>query len=88
MRCWGLNRNLRRCCRQGDWKFFCEDHELQPVTALVFIVFTVGAGTASMQSAWFPHFGQKDPAVGGFQRWTKLLYPKQQKRNLSHLKTA
>jgi hypothetical protein len=54
-RCWGLNRNLRRCCRQGDWKFLCDDHHNQPLVAIFIIVFTVLAGVASIQSAWFPN---------------------------------
>lgn len=52
-RCWGRTRNLRRCGREGNWLFFCEDHRLQPVGLLVFTVFTIVAGTASIYSAWF-----------------------------------
>jgi hypothetical protein len=54
-RCWGLTRNLRRCGRQGDWKLFCADHRRQPFVWLFVLVFTVLAGAASIQSAWFKH---------------------------------
>lgn len=51
-RCWGLTRNFRRCGRQGNWRLFCDDHRLQPIGWIVFLVFTVGAGVASYYSAW------------------------------------
>lgn len=38
----------------GGWNLFCYDHRLQPVGWLLFIVFTIGAGFASIQSAWLP----------------------------------
>lgn len=53
-RCIGLNRNLTRCNRVGDWKFFCNDHRKQPIVWIVFIVFTVLAGLASIYSAIKP----------------------------------
>lgn len=58
-RCWGRNRNFRRCGRRGNWKCFCDDHRLQPIAAVVFLVFTIVAGVASIQSAWFPEFWSK-----------------------------
>lgn len=51
-RCWGVSRNLRRCGRLGNWRFFCADHRFQPVSLAFFLVFTVGAGIASIYSAW------------------------------------
>lgn len=52
-RCWGRTRNLRRCSRTGAWRFFCHDHRYQPLIWFFVLVFTVGGGIASMQSAWF-----------------------------------
>jgi tetratricopeptide (TPR) repeat protein len=52
-RCWGWTRNLRRCARIGKWWLFCGDHRRQPLTWIVFLVFTVGAGLASYYSALF-----------------------------------
>jgi len=43
-------RNLHRCRRTGEWKFFCEDHRKQPLVWLFVGIFTVGAGTASILS--------------------------------------
>jgi hypothetical protein len=34
---------------------FCVDHRYQPLIWITFVVFTVFAGTASIQSAWFPN---------------------------------
>ncbi len=53
-RCFGITRNLNRCSRIGEWKLFCFEHRRQPFGWLVFFVFTVLAGIASMQSAWGP----------------------------------
>jgi len=53
--CFGRTRTFRRCGRRGNWKFFCDDHRLQPIVLVSFLVFTVGAGVASIQSAWFPY---------------------------------
>jgi hypothetical protein len=50
MKCLGLTRNLRRCNRQGSWRFFCHDHSKQPLIWLGFLIFTVGGGTASILS--------------------------------------
>jgi hypothetical protein len=50
MRCLGLASGLRRCNRQGDWRFFCHDHAKQPLVWLCFLLFTVGGGTASILS--------------------------------------
>ena len=55
-RCLGLTANRNRCLRQIDQGFFCLEHRRQPINWIVFLVFTVAAGTASMQSAWFPEF--------------------------------
>ena len=64
-RCWGLTRNFRRCGRQGDWTFFCDDHRLQPLGGVSFIVFTVLGAVASIQSAWFPALRNKPSAAAG-----------------------
>jgi len=47
-RCFGRNSNLSRCGRSGEWRFFCFDHKNQWVGWLVFLIFTVLAGTASI----------------------------------------
>jgi hypothetical protein len=60
-RCWGLSRNLHRCGRAGDWLLFCDEHSRQPYGWLVFLVFTVVAGTASIQSAWFQRVSPDAP---------------------------
>lgn len=52
--CLGITRNLNRCNRIGDWKFFCAEHRLQPVVWVTFIIFTVIAGGASIYSALRP----------------------------------
>lgn len=48
--CIGRTRNLRRCQRTGDWRFFCHDHRFQPVVWASFLIFTVLGGTASILS--------------------------------------
>jgi hypothetical protein len=53
--CLGRTRNFRRCGRLGDWKLFCDDHRLQPIIWVIFLVCTVAGGVASIQSAWIPH---------------------------------
>lgn len=53
-RCLGRNINLRRCGREVEDGFFCHDHRLQPFGWVSLAIFTIGGGTASMQSAWFP----------------------------------
>ena len=53
-RCLGITRNLTRCNRMGEWKLFCEEHKRQPLVWVIFIVFTVIAGTASIYSALQP----------------------------------
>lgn len=50
-RCCGITRNLRRCGRRGPWRLFCDDHRLQPIVWVVFLVCTVGGGIASIYSA-------------------------------------
>ena len=52
--CCGITRNLNRCNRIGEWKFFCREHRRQPLVWLVFIIFTVSAGAASIYSALQP----------------------------------
>lgn len=59
-RCWGI-RNWRRCQRRGEWRFYCYDHRYQPLQALL-VAFTLLAGIASIQSAWFPEL--KEHATG------------------------
>ena len=49
-RCFGLTKNLNRCQRRGDWRFFCPEHTKQPIVWIVFLVFTIGAGSASIIS--------------------------------------
>src|ERR1035438_3344707 len=62
-RCWGLTHNLRRCGRHGSWRLSCHDNRLQPIGWICFLVFTVMAGAASIQSAWFPHLWTKAAPV-------------------------
>lgn len=53
-RCWGLNRNLRRCGRVIEAEHFCHDHRRQPLIWASFLLFTVLAGSASIYSALRP----------------------------------
>jgi hypothetical protein len=53
-RCWGITRNLNRCGRDGEWRFFCSEHRRQPFVWLIFIIFTIIAGIASIYSALRP----------------------------------
>ncbi len=46
----GLNNNLRRCGRHGDWRIFCVDHHRQWIIWLFGLIFTVAGGTASIIS--------------------------------------
>jgi len=48
--CFGLTKNLNRCQRRGEWRFFCPEHSKQPIAWIIFLVFTIGAGTASILS--------------------------------------
>ncbi len=61
-RCLGILKNWRRCGRFGPWRFYCDDHRWQPLQAIVFAVFTLLAGIASIESAWLP--GIKEHAIG------------------------
>lgn len=49
-RCFGLTRNLNRCGRIGDWRFFCYEHKKQPLAWMAFFTFTVLGGAASIIS--------------------------------------
>jgi hypothetical protein len=49
-RCMGLNNNLRRCGRHGEWRLFCADHRRQWIIWMFGLVFTVAGGTASIIS--------------------------------------
>jgi hypothetical protein len=51
-KCLGLNKSWRRCNRQGDWRFFCKDHTMQPLVWLFSLIFVVGAGSASIFSVF------------------------------------
>ncbi len=42
-----MRRNTQR---KGNWRFFCPEHSKQPIVWIVFLVFTIGAGTASIVS--------------------------------------
>lgn len=53
-RCYGLTRNLTRCNRRGEWKLFCNEHRRQPLAWVVFIIFTIIAGAASIYSVLQP----------------------------------
>ncbi len=53
-RCFGLNKNLRRCGRYGHWRLFCSEHQRQPFTWLFTLLFTVGAALATYYSALVP----------------------------------
>jgi tetratricopeptide (TPR) repeat protein len=55
-RCCGLNANLRRCGRERDKKGFylCDDHKYQPILLIVFLIFTVVGGSASIYSLFIP----------------------------------
>jgi hypothetical protein len=47
-RCAGRNHNLSRCSRTINSSFFCVDHKYQWLVFLIFLVFTVGGGSASI----------------------------------------
>lgn len=49
----GITRNLHRCSRKGEWRFFCNDHKKQPLIWLSFILFTALGGAASIYSVLF-----------------------------------
>ncbi len=49
-RCLGRTRNLTRCNRTGDWKFFCAEHRWQPFVWVTFFIFTIIGGGASIYS--------------------------------------
>ena len=51
-RCWGRNRNLKRCQRVGDWVFFCDDHKWQPIQWLSYFVFVVIVGLIALFNAF------------------------------------
>lgn len=53
-RCWGLTRTMRRCGRIGPWRFFCKDHQFQPILALAFVIVPMLANIASIYSALLP----------------------------------
>lgn len=60
-RCFGITRNLHRCSREGDWKLFCAEHSRQWFGWLFTLIFTVGAGAASISSvmpSFFPRATQ------------------------------
>ena len=48
--CHGIKRNLTRCQRTGDWRWFCEEHKRQPLVWFFVLIFTVCAGGASIYS--------------------------------------
>lgn len=52
-RCLGITRSLNRCGRVGEWALFCAEHKRQPIVWLSFLVFSVLAALASIDSAWF-----------------------------------
>ena len=51
-RCWGINRNLKRCQRVGDWAFFCDDHKRQPIKWLYSFVFVFIVGLIALFNAF------------------------------------
>ncbi|KZN61813.1 hypothetical protein N473_21740 [Pseudoalteromonas luteoviolacea CPMOR-1] len=53
-KCWGRNKSLVACGRRGEWRLFCEDHKYQWLVALLFFIFTVVAGSASIYSVFSP----------------------------------
>jgi hypothetical protein len=53
-RCLGRTRNLTRCNRTGDWKFFCTEHRWQPIAWVIFFIFTIIGGGASIYSVLRP----------------------------------
>lgn len=52
-RCLGITRNFHRCSRNGEWRFFCNDHKKQPLIWLSFLIFTVLGSIASIYSVFF-----------------------------------
>lgn len=60
-RCIGRTRNLRRCGRLGDWRFLCDDHRFQPLVWLTFLIFTVGAGGASIYNEFLARKPETPP---------------------------
>lgn len=49
-RCHGRNKNLSRCARYGEWRYFCADHTKQPLVALYVFVFTILTGGVTFLS--------------------------------------
>jgi hypothetical protein len=47
-RCWGLTKNFNRCGRKGDWRLFCEEHQKQPLGWIIFLIFSVEAGSLTI----------------------------------------
>jgi hypothetical protein len=56
-KCLGRNKSLRRCNREGDWRFFCKDHTMQPFVWAFSLIFVVGAGSASIFSVFWGRRG-------------------------------
>jgi hypothetical protein len=73
-RCLGVTRNLNRCGRTGTWALFCPEHRLQPLVASSFLVFTVLAGIASMQSAWWHPNSHGATGFASFSPQMRLQY--------------
>jgi tetratricopeptide (TPR) repeat protein len=53
-RCRGYTKNLNRCGRSVSGVYFCDEHRRQPVLFIVFFIFTICAGSASIYSLFTP----------------------------------
>jgi hypothetical protein len=74
-RCFALTRNLNRCGRTGGWSFFCHEHRRQPLIWSSFVLFTVLAGIASIQSAWWHGASREDARGAAFDLDMSIRYP-------------
>jgi len=51
-RCIGINKNLNRCGRSGNWFLLCHEHKRQPVIWGFILTFSIGSGIASIYSVF------------------------------------
>ncbi len=64
-RCYGYTKNLQRCSRNGEWRFFCHEHKRQPVIWIFTLIFTILAGSTSIYSVFWGDIKRDlDPQIG------------------------
>jgi hypothetical protein len=62
-RCWGRTKNLRRCERIADWRFFCPDHIWQPITLVILILVLVIVATSGISSYMTGQYGRTNKTL-------------------------